>query len=861
MVAARQLRQLENQSVQVLVDGEKNPLSSEFWSFAQSRGFILPTWGTRESERMLRLLYRHEYNWLIQAATAGQTKKLQAQSWEIKGKQRVRYYQDVLRQADFGLGWDYFLAKGALDYFRQDGGWYFEIIAPGNPRRAPTGPATGIAYLDSLRCYPTGDPEFPVIYHDRDGVMHLMHHTRVRHIVDMPDGDESNPGYGICALRRAISIAAQQIHMGRFIEAKLDDKPEPGYVFWKGISREQRINRTEQFRQEQQRDGHWGNVIHFESLDPTNPVEAEFVSFSQSPEGWSYKEYTELHVNAVAAAFGIDVQELWQLTGGNLGSGQQSQVLHAKSQGKTFGNLLTQLERAINDILPESLEFQFKRHDPYEAQERAQTAQLWAGVASAVQNNMTPNEKRVLLANMVEAIKDAITDESGEIVRLTDADVHPEGDEQTVDDAKPQDGEQPAPQQPEQTADSQAQKDVQGVRLDFEGDFSDLIQAARGKDVERRRFGIIARDMIRRYGMQAYTQGLMDGGVEDGQLDDDDRKEFTALLARQSAFVSGFGDELYKEGGITDTEAESRASLWWSKSVSPFYDAGLLSADRNGLYQWVLGSSEEHCPTCQKMSGQKHRIKDYMRKGIMPRSDKLACRGFNCTCTLVKVSGRASGRFVKGYPEFNPNQPRDAHGQWSDSGDFIEESVDAITDEADVAMVSYEMSDEWQYELTSRERNSVLKYANDDYREINGYLRGNVSIDDEDELEEMTERIRSIDAALRKGGLDENRVLYRGISDSDFARSIQEGDRFVDSAYMSTSLDERIAAGFADSTGSGRGSILRISAQTGQPGAFLGALTDNQHEAEFLLPRGTQLRITRVEQSGDGYTIDAEIVR
>jgi hypothetical protein len=261
---------------------------------------------------------------------------------------------------------------------------------------------------------------------------------------------------------------------------------------------------------------------------------------------------------------------------------------------------------------------------------------------------MTADEKRVLLANMVEAIKDAITDENGEIVRLTDADVHPEGDEQTVDDAKPQEGEQPAPAAEEQSADSQGQrgsKDVQGVRLDFEGGFGDLIQTARKGDIERRRFGIIARDMLRRYGMQAYTQGLIDGGVADGALDEDDRKEFAALLAHQSAFVTVFGDELYKEGGITDTEAESRASLWWSKSVSPFYDAGLLSADRNGLYEWTLGKAEEHCQTCQRMAGQKHRFKDYHRKGMLPRSDKLACRGFNCSCNLTRTTGKASGRF------------------------------------------------------------------------------------------------------------------------------------------------------------------------------------------------------------------------
>ncbi|MGA0506735.1 hypothetical protein ACO2WS_26100, partial [Escherichia coli] len=68
-----------------------------------------------------------------------------------------------LRQADFGRGWGSLISKVLLDYLRQDGGGFIEVIAPGNPLKAPTAPATGLAYLDSLRCLPTGDPEYPVV--------------------------------------------------------------------------------------------------------------------------------------------------------------------------------------------------------------------------------------------------------------------------------------------------------------------------------------------------------------------------------------------------------------------------------------------------------------------------------------------------------------------------------------------------------------------------------------------------------------------------------------------------------------------------------------------------------------------------
>lgn len=646
---AQQLHKLERQSVQDLPDAPKEGVVSDFWGFTTQRGPILPPWGTRESERWLRWYYRHEYNWMGQSAFGGLVKKVASTAWEIKGKRRVTYFQDVLRGAHFGRGWSTFIKMGVLDFLRQDGGWYIELIAPGNPSKAPTGPVTGIAYLDSLRCFPTGDPEYPVIYYSRKGKMHLLHFTRVRQTVDLPDGDESNPGYGTCALRRAISIVVQQVHMNRYIEAKLDDKPQPGYMVASGITKGQREEAFAKFKGEQQLDAlpEWGKTVWFYSPDKSMPIDLKPVSFSEAPQNWSYKEYTELHANAWALALGVDVQELWQLTGGSLGSGQQSQILHAKSQGKTFGDLLASIERTINDVLPDSLEFQFKHRDAFESQSEATTAQAWAGVATAAGTSMTAEEKRQMLANKVEAIKDAITDENGEIIRLDDSDPEPEG-EQTVDDAAAQNTQETAAAAaPDQTADDQkAAKSIQSTRLAFEGDFEDLIEGARSGDVTRRRFGIILRDLLRKYGKKAYADGLTEGGVEDGELDDDDLTGYTALLAEQSQYVTGLTASVYAGGGLSEAEADGKPTLWFNKSISAFYDAGRLSADKNGLYEFTGDDGEESCLTCKKLKGQRHRFRWWAKHKLRPRVDteNYECKGFQCKHRLVKTTLSAAGR-------------------------------------------------------------------------------------------------------------------------------------------------------------------------------------------------------------------------
>ena len=41
-------------------------------------------------------------------------------------------------------------------------------------------------------------------------------------------------------------------------------------------------------------------------------------------------------------------------------------------------------------------------------------------------------------------------------------------------------------------------------------------------------------------------------------------------------------------------------------------------------------------------------MKDYIAKGILPKSDVLECKGFKCGCRLVKSEARARGSFTRG---------------------------------------------------------------------------------------------------------------------------------------------------------------------------------------------------------------------
>jgi len=655
MTSAPDLRTVEQHTVQMLPDAVKGTGGAMF-AWETQRGPILPPWGTRERERVLRACFRNDYNTLLQGAFAGLTKRWSATPWEISGPKRAaRTFQGVFRDADFGRGWSSFIQKLSLDYLRQDGGAYVEVIAPGDPLKPPSGPIMGLANLDSLRCYPTGDPEYPVIYYNRTGAAHLLHTTRVLHLVDMPDADERNPGYGLSALSRAIAVVQRQLLMGRYLEQRLDDVPAPGMVIASGITEQQRAKVFSSYAREQSADMAplWGRTVWIHSLQPEIPVKVESIPFSAPPEGFDYPTYVEIDVNELALAIGVDKQELWELGSGDLGSGAQSEILHAKSQGKTFGAFLIEVERRLNDVLPAACEFTFKVQDPYEVQERAQAAQLWAGVVASLGNALTADEKRLLLANQIEAVKDAITDADGELIRLNDADPKsdPQAPQIVVTDTTPAPGGPSVAPVDQTTQDSRkagGAKAIQATALNFASDFEDLLAGARDDDFGRRRFGMVLRDLIRKYGREAYLDGLKDGGVDVGrQLDGTDLADYQTMLMQQSVFVTNLGAAIYREDSVTDGQAERKPEMWFNKSIMPFYEAGRGSADKNGTYEFTGTDGAESCITCQRLQGQRHRMKDWTRRALRPRVDTAAfdCGGWNCKHLLVKTDQPARGQW------------------------------------------------------------------------------------------------------------------------------------------------------------------------------------------------------------------------
>lgn len=678
----RQTANAINQSVQTAdVNTTKPAMQTDGawdWYGIVQHPEIISAWGQRRRDRELRAISYAVHNGLFQGAAAGLIMRWQTVPWEIKGgRNLVRAYQEMLAR-----GWEQFIGQIGWDFLTQDFGAVGEIIGGGRADKPLTGRVLMLDHMDSLSCYATKNAEFPIVYwNEEDGSMHHMHDSRVHRFVDMASPKRSAYGTGLCALSRYLSEANVDILLGRHDNEMLNDLPPAGLLAITGVQQNQWMDILGKFESDRRADGQnvFRNTMVMFSVDPTRKVEVQMTPFSTLPEGFDTKGFIDVHVNKLALALGVDPQDIWPLSGQALGTGTQSEILASKARGKMFGRFLQMVTRFINyKVLPDGLEFQFKFKDAEEDGETAATAKVWVEIANSA-TFLSDEEKRDLLAQQVEAIRDVITDENGEVIALPDDD--PKTDEQeviapddnplaTVSDqpdvpanlqsedspARPGDddgaanGAIPAQRKPpfggkglllDGGHDTHAaRKEYSATKDAFVGEVAAAISDAADGTISQAAFAIRVRASLARYGKAAYLDGLEAGGVEATTLEGDDSDAYASILADQSQYVTD------ARRGITDFtgDADSRAQMWGNKSLELFYQAGVMSADKNGMYEWVYGDTE-HCSDCRRLNGQKHRMKEWMSSKYMPKSDSLECHGFRCQCELKKTTGRAKGSY------------------------------------------------------------------------------------------------------------------------------------------------------------------------------------------------------------------------
>lgn len=396
-----------------------NVIGGQFW-FGTLDDEIAPWWSARR-DLDLDEFWMRQGNDILQGAITSMVKKFKSMTWVLEGPERVaNRYQPVVARAEFGQGWEILLSKTLQDYFTKDKGAFWELIGEGDPLGPITGQVLGIAHLDSRLCQLTGDPTYPVLFNNpKTGKPHKLHATRVVHMVDMPSPNENMLGIGFCAVSRVIASSDVLLKLAKYKREKLSDLPAAGLLLLNNILPTQWDTVTGNYRRERRRLNQelWANIMVLMGLDPAQPITAEFLSFANLPDQFNELESTNIYVNIVALAFGIDVREFWPMSQGALGTGKESEVQHQKAKGKGIGDIISTLERALNwKVLPEKVTFRFDFQDD-EADMQAATINkektntimsMWhpESIKDGVEPPVSREEIRQMLADNVPYFKE-----------------------------------------------------------------------------------------------------------------------------------------------------------------------------------------------------------------------------------------------------------------------------------------------------------------------------------------------------------------------------------------------------------------------------------------------------------------------
>lgn len=156
---------------------------------------------------------------------------------------------------------------------------------------------------------------------------------------------------------------------------------------------------------------------------------------------------------------------------------------------------------------------------------------------------------------------------------------------------------------------------------------------------------------------RAWIQGAAECGITEQELTAQERlarderinEQFKHIFAF-AQFITARRRELFGRGerAAARDQVMRRAALWSNEYDATRVVAAAMACG-NKKQIWVLGVTEDHCPSCLKFNGRVYRYKVWADNGALPKSRLLCCRGYHCDCDLVDTGQRVTpGKFPAG---------------------------------------------------------------------------------------------------------------------------------------------------------------------------------------------------------------------
>lgn len=331
-----------------------------------------PAWSSNPIDRDAYLRNFLPTESIVASAFYSTCAKYAAFGWRLTGPPRTtKIIHRLLHSVDEGEGWLPFIMKVLQDLFGQDNGAFIEVVRMDDD---PSSPVVMLNHLDSARCKRTGIKEEPVWYKDREGKEHVLKWYQVVTLSEFPSPIEAAYGVQICALSRILRAAQLTRDISTYKKEKISGKHVGAIHLVGGVSAKSVRDAMRGHFQQSVAEGYqtYFEPLVVASLDPNATVSKATLEMATLPDGFDEEVAFRNFMITFANAFGTDLQDYMPLPGGNLGTSQQSSILHMKAAGKGPKLFMGLMEHKFNwqGIMPTTVAFGYGEQDVTEDEAR-----------------------------------------------------------------------------------------------------------------------------------------------------------------------------------------------------------------------------------------------------------------------------------------------------------------------------------------------------------------------------------------------------------------------------------------------------------------------------------------------------------
>ncbi len=310
--------------------------------------------------------------------------KITARDHSVKAHVELAHQMrdDLMRNSGLLRGFLAEFSKFATDYVTQDNGAFLIVMGPGKPDGPITGQAVGVMHLDSQQCIRTGDVEFPVIYHHRDGKRYKLHFTRCLYMSSLPSADADLYDVGLCAVSACMDSAQDMLDISTYNAEKLGSRP-PRQILYaktgatlKQLSEAALLANTKMDAQGLDR---FARTMMLAPASPTGQLDLGQIDLAKTPDGFDRQQAVILDVAVIAAAYGLDMRDLAHSFGVAGQTKADAEVMHMKTNDKGVMRFLDDCAEQLNQkFLPDTLEAYFDYVDDTQDEQAATIRKLRA---------------------------------------------------------------------------------------------------------------------------------------------------------------------------------------------------------------------------------------------------------------------------------------------------------------------------------------------------------------------------------------------------------------------------------------------------------------------------------------------------